>query len=188
MFWHRDLSFYLWLLLSIDYGDIDTLGLVFSAYLDDLGYLPIFYFVLKHFTIDTFMLSILLEPDHHLLLSHTSHHDTWPHISLSIRRKCRSVLDHLGCAFIYLLDFRFNIFHDGRAWQIADLLVLMLSFWQLACWVLICLFFAFRALIIIVFIRQSFLFSQHGITIHSPVWHYLFEVGHFHYMMDEHIS
>ena len=112
-------------------------------------------------------------------------HDLTP---FSIRRRCRSVLDHLGCAFIYLLDFRFNIFHDGRAWQIVDLLVLMLSFWQSACWVLICLFFAFRALVIIVFIRQSFLFSQHGITIHSPVWHYLFEVGHFHYMMDEHIS
>ena len=23
---------------------------------------------------------------------------------------------------------------------------------------------------------------------HGPIWHYLFEVGHFHYMMDEHIS
>ena len=22
---------------------------------------------------------------------------------------------------------------------------------------------------------------------HGPVWHYLFEVGHFHYMIDEHI-
>ena len=115
----------------------------------------------------------------------TMTHDLTP---FSIMRRCRSVLDHLGCAFIYLLDFRFNIFHDGRAWQIVDLLVLMLSFWRLACWVLICLFFAFRALVIIVFICQSFVFSQHGITIHSPVWHYLFEVGHFHYMMDEHIS
>ena len=56
--------------------------------------------------------------------------------SLSIRRRYRSVLDHLGCAFIYLLDFRFNIFHDGKAWQIADLLVMMLSFWQLARWLL----------------------------------------------------
>ena len=28
---------------------------------------------------------------------------------------------------------------------------------------------------------------MHGITIHGPVWHYLFEVRHFHYMKDEHI-
>ena len=47
---------------------------------------------------------------------------------ISIRRRRGSVLDHFGCAFIYLSDFRFNIFHDGRAWQIADLLVMMLSF------------------------------------------------------------
>ena len=44
----------------MDYGAIDTLGLVFSTYLDDLGYLPTFHFVLKHFTFDTFVLSILL--------------------------------------------------------------------------------------------------------------------------------
>ena len=135
MFWHRDLNFCSWLLLLMDYGAIDTLGLIFSAYLDDLGYLPIFYFVLKHFTIDTFMFSILLEPDQYLLLSHTSHHDTWPLTPLWIRRICKSVIDFLGCAFIYLVDFRFNIFHDGRAWQIVDLLVIMLSFWQLSCWV-----------------------------------------------------
>ena len=49
---------------------IDTLDLIFSAYLDDLGYLPTFYFVLKHFTFDTFMLPILPEFDHYLLLSH----------------------------------------------------------------------------------------------------------------------
>ena len=62
----------------MDYGAIDTLGLVFSAYLDDLGYLPTFRFVLRHFTLDTFMLSILPELDHYLLLSHTSHHDLTP--------------------------------------------------------------------------------------------------------------
>ena len=38
------------------------------------------------------------------------------------------------------------------------------------------------------FIRQLVLFCQHGVTMHGPIWHYLFEVGHFHYMMDEHIS
>ena len=38
------------------------------------------------------------------------------------------------------------------------------------------------------FIHQLVLFCQHGITIHGPVWYYPFEVGHFHYMMDEHIS
>ena len=70
-------------------------------------------------------------------------HSTVTHdlIPISIRRRRRLVLDHLGCAFIHLLDFRFNVFHDGRAWQIADLLVKMLSFWQLTCWMLICLFF-----------------------------------------------
>ena len=152
MFWCRDLTFCLWLLFSMDYGAINTLGLVFSAYLDDLGYLPTFHFVLRHFTLDTFMLSILPELDHHILLSHTSHHDTWPHTPLPIRRRCRSVIDHLDCAFIHLLDFRFNIFHDSKAWQIVDLLVMMFSFWQLVCWVLICLLFAFRALVIVLFI------------------------------------
>ena len=106
----------------MDYGAIDTLGLIFSAYLDDLGYLPTFHFILKHFTLDTFMLSILPELDYYLLLSHTSHHDTWSHTPFLIRRICRSVLDHFGCAFIHFLDFRFNIFHDG-AWQIVDLVV-----------------------------------------------------------------
>ena len=110
----------------MDCEAIDTLGLAFSAYLDDLRYLHIFNFVLKHFTLDTFMSSILPELDHYLLLSHTSHHDTWHHTPLSIRMRCRSVFDHFGCAFIHLLDFRFNIFHDGRAWQIVDLVVKMI--------------------------------------------------------------
>ena len=139
MFWHRDLTFCSWLLLLMDYGAIDTLGLIFSAYLDDLGYLPTFHFILGHFTFDTFMLSILPELDHYLFLSHTPHHDTWSHTIFLIRKRCRPVLDLFHCAFIHLLDFRFNIFHDGKAWQIFDLLVIMLSFWQLACWVLICL-------------------------------------------------
>ena len=59
------------------------MGLVFSAYSDDLGYLPTFHFVLIHFTFNTFMLSILPELDHYLLLSHASHHDTWPYTSIS---------------------------------------------------------------------------------------------------------
>ena len=144
MFWHRDLTFCLWLLLLMDYGAIDTLGLVFSTYLDDIGYLPTFHFILKHFTFDAFTLSILPELDHYILLFHTSHHDTWPHTTLSIRRRCRSMLDFFGFAFVHLLDFRFNIFHDGRAWQIVDLLVMMLSLWQLSCWVLICLLLHFE--------------------------------------------
>ena len=119
----------LWLLLLMDYGAIETLGLVFSAYLNDLSYLHTFQLVLRHSTLDTFMLSILPKLDHYLLLSHTSHHDTWPYTHLSIRRRRGSVLDHFGCAFIHLLYFGFNIFHDGRAWQIVDLLVIMLSFW-----------------------------------------------------------
>ena len=59
----------------MDYGALDTSGLVFSTYSDDLGYLSTFHFILKHFTLDTFVLSILPEPDHHLLLSYTSHRD-----------------------------------------------------------------------------------------------------------------
>ena len=104
------------------------LGFSFSAYLDDLGYLPTFHFVLKYFTLDTFMLYILPELDHYLLLSHTSHHDTWPHTALSIMRKCRSILNFFCCAFIYLVEFRFNIFHDGRVWQFVNLLVTMFPF------------------------------------------------------------
>ena len=150
MFWHRDLTSCLWLPLTMGYGAIDASGLVFSAYLDDLGYLHTFHLVLRHLTLDTFMPSIILEPDHHLLLSYTSHRDTRPHTHLSVRRRRGSVLDPFGCTFIHLLYFRFNIFHDGRAWQIVDLLVTMFSLWQLACWVLICLFFTFWALVIIV--------------------------------------
>ena len=60
----------------MDYGAIDALGLVFSAYLGDLRYLPTFHFMLKHFTLDTFTPSIVPEPDHHLLLSYISHYDT----------------------------------------------------------------------------------------------------------------
>ena len=106
---------------------------------------------------------------------------------ISIKRRRGLVLDHFGCVFIYLSDFRFNIFHDGKVWQIVDLLVTMFSLWQLACWVLLCLLFAFWAQIIIVVIHQLVLFCQHGVMIHGPVWHYLSEVGHFHHMMDEHI-
>ena len=42
--------------------------------------------------------------------------------------------------------------------------------------------------IIIVVIHQLVLFCRHDVTIHGLIWHYLFEVGHFRYMMDEHIS
>ena len=61
--------------VSMDYGAIDTLGLVFSTYLDDLRYLHTFHFILRHFTLDTFMPSILPELDHYFLLSYTSHPD-----------------------------------------------------------------------------------------------------------------
>ena len=65
----------------MDYEAIDTLDSVFSLYLDDLRYLLIFNFILRHFTLDTFMLSILQEPNHYLLLAHTLH-DTWLHTLL----------------------------------------------------------------------------------------------------------
>ena len=64
---------------SMDYGAIDALGLVFSAYLGDLSYSPTFHFILRHFTLDILMPSIIPEPDHHLILSYTSHYDTCPH-------------------------------------------------------------------------------------------------------------
>ena len=60
----------------MDYEVIDTLDSVFSLYLDDLRYLLIFNFILGYFTLDTFMLSILQEPNHYLLLAHTFLHDT----------------------------------------------------------------------------------------------------------------
>ena len=66
----------------MDYEAIDTLDSVFSLYLDDLRYLLIFNFILRHFTLDTFMLSILQEPNHYLLLAHTFLHDTWLHTLL----------------------------------------------------------------------------------------------------------
>ena len=48
--------------------------------------------------------------------------------------------------------------------------------------------FILALVIIIVVIHQLVLFCRHDVTIHGLVWHYLFKVGHFHYMMDEHIS
>ena len=48
--------------------------------------------------------------------------------------------------------------------------------------------FILALVIIIVVIHQLVLFCQHGVMTHGPIWLYLFEVGHFHYMMDEHIS
>ena len=108
----------------------------------------------------------------------TMAHDLTP---FSIMRRCRSVLDHLGCAFIYLLDFRFNIFHDGRTWQIVDLLVMMFSLWQLACWVLICLLFAFWALVIICFYSLvSFVllawYRYIGSYLALPIWSWTFSL------------
>ena len=108
----------------------------------------------------------------------------------SIRRRCRSVLDHLGCVFIH--SFQLYVQHlpwwQGLAdcWLISDdafiLIVGTMS-------VVFCLLFSFWALVvIIVIIHQLVLFCQHGVTIHGPIWHYPSEVGHFHYMMDEHIS
>ena len=98
-FGHRDLTFYLRLLLSIDYEAIDTLGLVFSAYLDDLRYLPTF---ILYSNISPLIFSCFLYYQSLIItffLSHTSHHNTWPHTPLLIRRKCRSVIDFFGCAF-----------------------------------------------------------------------------------------
>ena len=149
MFWHRDLTSYLWLLLFDGLWSYWHLGFSLLGILgwsQILTYLSFRTQTFHHGYFHAFYLTRAWS------LSSCLIHPTMTHdfTSLSIRRRCRLVLNHLGCAFIRLLDFRFNIFHDGRAWQIADLLVLMLSFWQLACWVLICLFFTFWALVIIV--------------------------------------
>ena len=58
------------------FGAIDTLGLVFLAYLDDLRYLHTFHFTLRHFTLDALMPSIIPEPDHHLILFYISYRGT----------------------------------------------------------------------------------------------------------------
>ena len=151
MFWYRDLTFRSWLLLLMDYGAIDTSSLASSAYLDDLRYLHTSHFILRRFTMDIFIPSIIPEPDHYLILSYTSHRDTWPHPFSRLGEDVDQSLITLVVFSYILLDFRFNIFHDSRAWQIVDLSVTMLSFWQLARWVLIfCLLFAFRAWVIIV--------------------------------------
>ena len=87
---------------------------------------------------------------------------------------------------MYLLEFRFSIFHDGKAWYIIDSLVICFHFDSI-CEVLTCLHFAFRALVIIFFIHLLVLFYQHGIIIHGLVWHFLFEVRLFDCMIVEHI-
>ena len=147
-------------------------------------------------------LSFRTQTFHHGYIHAFYHTRAWPSLSFTLHippwhmtspfSRLGGDVDQSSIALVMfsyvLLDFRFNIFHDSRAWQIVDLLVTMLSLWQLACWVLFCLLFAFWALIIIVVIHQLVLFCQHGVTIHGPVWHYLSEVGHFHCMMDEHIS
>ena len=154
--------------------------MISDTYIPFISYLDISPWILSCLLSYQSLIITFFYPTHPIL--------TYDLIPISIRMRCRSVFNHFGCAFIHLLDFRFNIFHDGRAWQIVDLLVTMFSLWQLACWVLICLLFAFWALTIIVVIHQLVLFCHHGVTIHGPVWHYLSEVGHFHYMIDEHIS
>ena len=114
---------------SMDYRVIDTSGLVFSAYLDDLGYLPTFHFILRHFThgyFHTFYLTRAWSSPSFIL-----HILPW-HMTSPFSRLGGDV-DQSSIALVMfsyiLLDFRFNIFHDGRAWQIADSLVMMLSFW-----------------------------------------------------------
>ena len=57
--WHWDLTFYLWWLLLMDYEAVDTLGSVFSAYLDDLRYLPTFHFILRHYTLDHYLVFMI---------------------------------------------------------------------------------------------------------------------------------
>ena len=134
----------------MDHGFGDNLGLISSAYLDDLEYLPSLHFIPRHSTLDTFMLiSTLLEFDRYFP-SFGPHISLWhitSHLTLLIRGWCRSVLESSGRAFIHLLDFGFNIFHDSRAWQITDFFFLfsddafiltvdMLSFNLLAFWIL----------------------------------------------------
>ena len=84
--------------------------------------------LISHSDISPWMLSCL--PSYQSLII-TLFYPTHPTVThdltiFSIRRRCRSVLDHLGCVFIHLLDFRFNIFYDGRAWQIVDLVVMII--------------------------------------------------------------
>ena len=78
---------------SMDYKVIDTSGLVFSAYLDDLGYLPTFHFILSCFLFYQSLIITFFYPTHP-----TVTHDL---TLFSIRRRHRSVLDHLGCVFIH---------------------------------------------------------------------------------------
>ena len=159
----------------MDHGFGDTLGLVSSGYLDDLGYLPPLHFTPRHSTLDTFMfISILLEFDRYfpyfgprISLWHMT-----SHLTLWIREGCRSVLDFLSWVFMYLLDFEFNIFHDSRVWQITVFLVTMLSFvtidmlsFNLLAFCILCNgHLSFYPLVI-------FLLCQHSLLIHGPVWH-----------------
>ena len=174
MFWHQDLTSCLWLLLfdglwSSWYLGFSLLGILGRSWIHT------FHLVLSYFT----LIITLFYPTHP-----TVTHDLIP---ISIRRRRRSVFDHLGCVVIHLLDFRFNIFHDCRAWQIADLLVMMLSFWQLARWVLIFVCsLHFEHWSSLFYSSVSFVLS----TWYHDTWSCLafpFEIGHLHYMVDEHI-
>ena len=173
----------------MDHGFGDTLGLVSLAHLDDLGYLPPLHFTPRHSILNTFMLiSILLEFDRYFP-SFGSYISLWhmtSHLTLWIREECRPILDFPSRAFMYLLDFEFNIFHDNRAWQITIfffsdddfiLTIDMLSFNLLA----------FCVLVIIIFLSTNpFCLSARYLNTWSCLA-FPFEVGHLHYMVDEHI-
>ena len=83
-FQHWDLTFCLWLLLSMDHGVGDTLGSFFLAYLVDIWYPSTFHFIPRYSILHTFTpISFLPELNHYLLWVDTFHHDTWPHFLLS---------------------------------------------------------------------------------------------------------
>ena len=122
---------------SMDYGALDTSGLVFSAYLDDLGYLSTFHFVLRHFTLDTFMLSTLPEPNHYLFLAHTFHHDTWLH-NLLFRlgenvNQISTFLYSFHTSFGGRSDWFFTLEHLPIDMEIIGLFhVILIAYWGIA--------------------------------------------------------
>ena len=141
MFWHRDLTSCLWLLLFDglwSYWHLGSSLLGIPGWSQILTYLSFHTQTFHHGYFHAFYLTRAWS-SHSFILHIPPWHMTSPFSRLGGDIDQSSItLVVFSCI---LLDFRFNIFHDGRAWQIADLLVLMLSFWQLACWVLILLVF-----------------------------------------------
>lgn len=119
---------YCWSILEwahFGFGLLSILGLILDTHLPFVSHLNFSPLTPLHLYLSYRSL------DWCFLLSYLFHHDTW--LTIWIRGGYRSILEFLSLTFIHLLEFRFKIFHNGKALHIIDLSGMMLWLWQLTC-------------------------------------------------------